>query len=194
MGIEEKKSSSIDEQMKAVYKWLVTNKDDIDEAGHGVLYMDMTHPDDETVAGAVLCTLPTEELAHIMYEIIKQRFQTGGLGGTLLKTHLQEFTSEIQNCYFSDYADTDSETMRDALDTIHTAVEEHADKFHKLFEDEDDSELAENVSRALDTLREVPEFFDFCCNSDDDDDDEDMEFPFEFEFDDEDDDEEEYLD
>lgn len=172
-------------QLKAVHQWLYANKEAISDAGHDILYMDITKPDDDAIAGSVICSVDEEELAHSIYEVMKRRFEYGDSGMSLFKTQLMMFIRHIQLCYENDYADTDSQTIDEALEMIHTAVTEHGEKFHELFDDEDDPELANSVEHALSTLEELPGFLDFMSDDDDDD-----EFTFEFDIDDEDEDEE----
>ena len=177
-------------QLSAVHQWLYANKEAISESGHDILYVDMTTTED-TLSASVICSIDEEELAHTLYSIMKHRFESGASEMSLLKTQLMTFVRHLQLCYENDYAETDAQTTDEALDMIHTAVKEHGEKFHELFDDEDDPELAHNVERALNTLEEIPGFF---SGATDDDADEEFEFEFDIDDDDEDEDEEEFFD
>lgn len=186
------KNEEITTQLKAVHQWLYANKDAISDSGHDILYVDMTTTED-SLSASVICSIDEEELAHTLYSIIKHRFESGACEMSLLKTQLMTFVRHLQLCYENDYAETDAQTIDEALDMIHTAVKEHGEKFHELFDDEDDPELAHNVERALNTLEEIPGFFSGVADDDDDFDDEEFEFDIDDDDDDEDDDEEEYF-
>ena len=90
------------------------------------------------------------------------------------------FIRNLQACYEMDYADTDNETVEQAVKMMQTAVEEHAEKFHELFDDEDDPELA-TVNTHFVRFRDffdLPDSVDFddlefVLDDDDDDDEED---------------------
>ena len=178
------KPEEITEQLSAVHQWLYTNKEAISESGHDILYVDMTKTDD-SLSAAVICSIDEEELAHTLYSIMKHRFENGAGYTALLKTQLMTFVRHLQLCYENDYAENDAQAIDEALDMVQTAVKEHGDKFHELFDDEDDPELASSVERALHTLEEIPGFFYGATDMDDD-----FDEDFEFDIDDDDEDDE----
>lgn len=172
----------ITEQLSAVHQWLYANKEAISESGHDILYVDMTTTED-SLSASVICSIDEEELAHTLYSIMKHRFESGVSEMSLLKTQLMTFVRHLQLCYENDYAETDAQTIDEALEMIHAAVKERGDKFHELFDDEDDPDLANSVEHALSTLEEIPGFFSGATDDDDE------EFEFEFDIDDDEDDE-----
>lgn len=153
------KNESISEKLNAVYKWLYTNKEEIMDSGHDIMFVDMSRPNEDMVSGAVICGVDDQQLASVTYEILKHRFHSSE-EHTLLKVYMLEFVKELQRNYELDYADTDTETIEQAVQMMETVVSEHADKFHELFDDDDDPELADNVNHALHTISEIGEFFD----------------------------------
>ena len=174
------KSESISEQLQAVCKWLYANKEAIQEAGHDIMFADITPKPDDMISSTVICGFDDSQLAYIIYHILKYRFEASD-DHALLKVYFMQFIHNLQSCYELDYADTDNETVEQAVKMMQSAVEEHADKFHELFDDEDDPELADSVNKALHTFSEIREFFDLPDSVDFDD--------LEFVIDDEDDDE-----
>ena len=179
MSTNKENKESISEKLKAVYTWLHNSKDEIDNAGHEILFLDVTNHDTGNITSSVICSVSDAPFAHNVYEILKQRFQRCD-DYALFKNYLMDFVHELQLHYEADYAEQDSEMIESAIDTMQSAIEEHADKFHELFDDDDDPELSDDIEHALQTLSEIGSFFGFDLNDDDDEDDD---VPVEFDFD-----------
>lgn len=169
----------ISDKLKAVSKWLHSSRDEIDSAGHEILFVDINKQDDDRVSASIICSICEDIFEQTVYDILKQRFNLQE-DRALFKVYLMQFVHSLQLIYESDYADEDHETIQQSLEMMHTAIDEHADKFHALFEDEDDPNLASDVTHALNTMKEMGTFFGIY----DDDDYEDFEDDL-FDFDDE---------
>ena len=178
-----KNNESISEQLGAVCKWLYDNREAIKDAGHEIMFADVAPQPDNMVSNTVICGVEDSQLAYLIYHILKYRFEASN-DHALLKVYFMQFIRNLQSCYELDYADTDNETVEQAVKMMQTAVEEHAEKFHELFDDDDDPELADSVNKALHTFSEIRDFFDlpdsvdfedleFIIDDDDDDDEED---------------------
>lgn len=157
----------ISDKLKAVSKWLHSSKDEIDDAGHEILFVDIDKQDDDRVSASIICSICEEIFEQTVYDILKQRF-TLQEDRALFKVYLMQFVHSLQLIYESDYADEDQETIQQSLEMMHTAIDEHADKFHALFEDDDDPNLASDVTHALNTMKEMGTFFGIYDDDDDD--------------------------
>lgn len=177
MSTNKENNESISEKLKAVYTWLHNSKDEIDNAGHEILFLDVTKHDTGNLTSSVICSVSEAPFACSVYDILKQRFQRCA-DYSLFKNYLMDFVHELQLHYDADYAEQDSETIESAIDTMQSAIAEHSDKFHELFDDDDDPELSDDIEHALQTLSEIGSFFGFDSNDDNSIDFEDLEFDF----------------
>ena len=158
----------ISDKLKAVYKWLHSSKDEIDAAGHEILFVDINKQDDDRMSSSVICSVCEDIFEQTVYDILKQRFNLQE-DRALFKVYLMQFVHSLQLTYEADYAEEDQETIKQSLEMMHTAIDEHADKFHALFEDDDDPNLASDVTHALNTMKEMGAFFGIYDDGDYDD-------------------------